>query len=166
MYRKIDDFLSDWENEALFTIKIFSNISEEVKGLKPTENLRTLERMAWHITQSLTEMLFRTGIIESDLLENEPIPGSMVEIRNIYRENSDALLSLIPAHWKDEDLTERIDVYGQQWERRKILSVLVKHQAHHRGQMTALMRLNGLVVPGTYGPSKEEWGKFGMKAHE
>jgi uncharacterized damage-inducible protein DinB len=122
--------------------------------------------MAWHITQSLTEMPFRAGIIASDILEDQPIPDSMVEITGIYKDQSDKLVLLLQQNWKDSDLTQVIEVYSQQWERRKILSVLVKHQTHHRGQMTALMRIQNLTVPGTYGPSKEEWGKYGMKAHE
>jgi hypothetical protein len=28
------------------------------------------------------------------------------------------------------------------------------------------MRLQGLMVPGIYGPSKEEWTKYGMEPHE
>jgi len=32
--------------------------------------------------------------------------------------------------------------------------------------MTIVMRLQNIEVPGTYGPSKEEWIKFGMKPHE
>lgn len=54
--------------------------------------------------------------------------------------------------WTDSDLTKKIEMYGKQWEKRKILSVLVKHQTHHRGQMTILMRLQNIEVPGTYGP--------------
>jgi len=40
------------------------------------------------------------------------------------------------------------------------------HQAHHRGQMTVLMRQAGMKVPGVYGPSKEEWSAFGMEPME
>ena len=43
------------------------------------------------------------------------------------------------------------------------LAVLVRHQAHHRGQMTVLMRQAGLKVPGVYGPAREEWAEFGMQ---
>ncbi len=43
---------------------------------------------------------------------------------------------------------------------------LITHQAHHRGQMTVLMRLVGLKVPGVYRPSKDEWVSFGMPAME
>jgi hypothetical protein len=44
-----------------------------------------------------------------------------------------------------------------------LLLFLLQHQSHHRGQMTVLMRQAGLSVPGIYGPSKEEWARFGME---
>ncbi len=166
MYRKIEDFVSDWKSEELFTIKIFSEITADAKTRKAGDNIRTLGRLAWHITQTLTEMPFRAGIIDSDYLENEPIPESFEEIIAAYKKHSKQLIELLSKNWKDEGLTEKIEVYEQQWERRKILSVLVKHQTHHRGQMTILMRLHKIAVPGTYGPSKEEWRKFGMNPQE
>lgn len=166
MYRKIEDFIQDWKNESLATIKVFSNISEESKSQKRNENIRSLERLAWHITQTLTEMPARSGIMESDLLDNEPIPATIKDIISVYKRYSEELIKHVDEKWKDVQLTEKIDVYGQPWERRKVLSVLVLHQAHHRGQMTTLMRMEGLPVPGIYGPSKEEWSKFGMEAME
>jgi uncharacterized damage-inducible protein DinB len=33
---------------------------------------------------------------------------------------------------------------------------LVRHLIHHRGQLIVLMREAGLIVPGVYGPSREE----------
>ncbi|MFN7118131.1 MAG: DinB family protein, partial [Saprospiraceae bacterium] len=44
--------------------------------------------------------------------------------------------------------------------------VLVKHQAHHRAQMTVIMRILGMKVPGIYGPSSEEWAALGIPAME
>jgi len=46
------------------------------------------------------------------------------------------------------------------------LGVLLIHQAHHRGQLTVLMRRAGLVVPGIVGPNKEDWSQWGMKPPE
>jgi uncharacterized damage-inducible protein DinB len=46
------------------------------------------------------------------------------------------------------------------------LGFIVSHQIHHRAQLTVVMRLNGLNVPGVYGPSKEEWTSYGIPAQE
>lgn len=80
MYRKIEDFVSDWKSEEFFTLKIFSGITDDAKTHKAGDNIRTLERIAWHITQTLTEMPFRAGIIDTDYLENKPIPESFEKI--------------------------------------------------------------------------------------
>jgi len=166
MYRKIEDFIEDWKAEEIFTINIFSKINDEIKFDKVNKNIRTLDRLAWHITKTLTEMPFRAGILKEDYLENKPIPKSFGEITDVYKKHSNELISLLKENWRDSDLTETIEVYGQNWQKRKILSVLIKHQTHHRGQMTILMRILNIDVPGTYGPSKEEWIKYGMEPME
>jgi uncharacterized damage-inducible protein DinB len=166
MYRKIDDLIADWNNEKDFTLKIFSKITDEVKSHKENENIRTLERLAWHITQTLTEMPFRAGLFETDVLDNQPIPNDFNEIIEIYKKQSDALINAIKRTWNDTELDDNIEIYGQQWKKNKMLSITVKHQIHHRGQMTILMRLQHIVVPGTYGPAKEEWIQFGMEPHQ
>ncbi|HUJ75909.1 MAG TPA: DinB family protein, partial [bacterium] len=53
--------------------------------------------------------------------------------------------------------------YGRPWRRASVLSSLVRHQIHHRGQLTVLMRQAHLVVPGIYGPAREEWVTMGME---
>ena len=55
-------------------------------------------------------------------------------------------------------------MYGEHWSKGTVLRVLINHQSHHRGQMTVIMRMLGLPVPGIYGPSKEEWVEMGMNA--
>ena len=57
-------------------------------------------------------------------------------------------------------------MYGDKWKRGITLNVLITHQAHHRGQMTVLMRQAGLKVPGVYGPSREEWAGTGAAPPE
>ena len=166
MYRKIEDFVVDWKAEKEFTTNIFSKIPDEYLSYKAAGNIRSLGRLAWHITQTLTEMPHKAGIIKKDFLENELIPETFSEIINIYKKHSEQLVELLKVNWTDSDLTKIIEVYGQKWEKRKILSALINHQIHHRAQMTILMRLKNIEVPGIYGPSKEEWTKYGMSPQE
>ena len=166
MYTALQDFLFEWREESEKTLTIFEAIDEDSKSLKEYDNLRSLERLAWHITQNLTEMPFRAGLIIEDLLEKEPIPKSINSIISQYKIFSKELIEKINSEWKDEDLLRSVKVYGQEWNIGKILDILVKHQIHHRGQITTLMRINGMKVPGIYGPSKEEWKQFGMQTQE
>jgi uncharacterized damage-inducible protein DinB len=66
--------------------------------------------------------------------------------------------------WRDPMLDDELQMYGQTWKRRDVLMSLVVHQAHHRGQMTVLMRQAGLAVHGIYGPAREEWAKMNIPA--
>lgn len=166
MYLKIDDFIEDWKEESESSIKIFTQIPEEARSAKEHMSLRSLERLAWHITQSLTEMPKSAGLTSEDPLEGKEIPGSMKEIIEEYRKNSKTLIEELKKNCSDKDLTKEINIYGRVWQLRKVLSALIKHEIHHRAQMTVLMRLQHLKVPGVYGPSREEWSKYGMEAQE
>jgi uncharacterized damage-inducible protein DinB len=166
MYSKIQDFVADWEEESANTLKMLSNIPEEVKSLKDHENVRSLERLAWHMTQTMTEMPKSCGMTDLDPLADMKVPETFKKIVDLYSKHSKNLTELLKEKFKDEDLPKKIKIYGEEWETRKILAVLIKHEIHHRGQMTVIMRLLDLSVPGVYGPSKEEWSKYGAEAQE
>jgi uncharacterized damage-inducible protein DinB len=166
MYRKIQDFINDWKTEEELTLKIFSAIPDENLAQKVAENIRSLGRLAWHITQTLTEMPHKAGIVREDYLEQEPQPVIFDEIISDYKKYSKKLTESLKKKWKDSDLTKVIELYGEKWEKRNVLSALINHQIHHRAQMTVLMRLQNIAVPGIYGPAREDWAKFGMPAAE
>jgi uncharacterized damage-inducible protein DinB len=76
------------------------------------------------------------------------------------------LADQIGAKWKDATLMQEKNFYGMMWKLGMMLDILIRHEVHHRGQMTVLMRQAGLKVPGVYGPAKEEWANYGMKPQE
>lgn len=166
MYKSIEDFVNDWKTETELTKKIFGSIDDDKKDLKVNENVRSLARMAWHITQTLTEMPFKSGIVEKDFLEKTEVPESFKTISELYNKYSCELVEQIEKKWTDEMLLESIELYGQNWQRQKVLNVLIRHEIHHRAQMTVVMRLAGITVPGIYGPAKEEWVKYGMEPQD
>lgn len=166
MYYKLQDFISDWTYESGATLKVFSNLTDESLTKVVNENVRTAGRLAWHITISIGEMAHRTGLKFKTVENNSFVPATVKEIFNAYKEASENLLSEIKSNWDDETLFVEDDMYGEKWKRGKTLSVIVNHQIHHRAQLTVIMRLLGLKVPGIYGPSKEEWAKYGMTAEE
>ena len=166
MYRNIDDFLNDWNDEEKFTEKFFGLIKEESKKTKVHEDVRSLERLAWHITQTLTEMPTKAGLFDHDPLHDMPAPHSIDEIIKINKKYSKELVENIKTKWKNEDLENEVNMYGDNWKKGKILSILIGHQVHHRGQMTVIMRLLNIPVLGYFGPSKEEWIAMGVPAME
>ncbi|MGV8877997.1 MAG: DinB family protein [Sphingobacteriaceae bacterium] len=166
MYRKTEDFLEDWRDSGSSTIKVFSNISDEARSVKVHQNIRTLERLAWHITQSISEIGTAAGLFEKDILDHRPVPSSFEEISVTYHQYSELLFLAVKQQWNDDDLEDLVNMYGQVWKKGKVLSMLFAHETHHRSQMTVIMRMLNLPVPGIFGPSKEEWEAMGMTPME
>lgn len=166
MYRKLEDFINDWIYGSEATLKVFSNLTDESLDQKVNVNVRTAGRIAWHITTSIGEMANRTGLTFKTVYRDSAIPSTVNEIVHVYKESSENLLSEIKENWNDETLFVEDDMYGEKWKRGKTLSVIINHQIHHRGQLTVVMRLLGLKVPGIYGPAKEEWKNIGMQPQD
>ena len=164
MYRKIEDFETDWAYESEITLKMLANINDESLMQKVSKEGRTLGFLAWHIVVSLG-MAAEAGLpfeIPGDY-GSQP-PEGAAAIKKAYEKNSAEMMASLKKNWTDENLLEEVPMYGMTWTRGYALLAMVKHQAHHRGQMTVLMRQACLPVPGAYGPSKEEWAAMGMEA--
>ncbi len=164
MYRILKDFIEDWRRETASTLRIFRALTDASLSQKVTPNGRSLGFLAWHITLVLNEMGEKTGLHAAASLEKSPPPNSVKEIAEAYCNAARAIEEQSIECWDDRSLTEEVDMYGEKWKRGFALASLLRHQTHHRGQMTVLMRQAGLPVPGVCGPSREEWAKWGMPA--
>ncbi len=164
MYRDIQDFVTDWQHESANTVKTFSGITEETKAVKINPSIRSLERLAWHIIETITEMGTKAGLFDENPLEHQAAPATIAELTAVYKLYSQRLTEAVQQRWTNENLTEEVPMYGENWSKGTVLSVLISHEAHHRSQMTIIMRMVGLPVPGLYGPSQEEWAAMGMPA--
>jgi uncharacterized damage-inducible protein DinB len=166
MYRTVQDFLNDWTQENDSTLKVFKNLTDASLKQKVSAEGRSLGRLAWHIVLTLGEMGEKADLKVNAPPESTPNPSTASTIVAAYEKASASLAAEIKQKWNDEMLPEEIDMYGQKWTRSATLNSIIKHQIHHRAQMTVLMRQAGLKVPGVYGPSREEWSQFGMPAQE
>jgi uncharacterized damage-inducible protein DinB len=161
MFLSIDQFKQEWQAESDNTRKIFSVLTDESLKQSVSEDHRTLGRTAWHIVQTLPEMAGNCGLKVEGPAEDNPVPTSAETIKKSYDTAAKSLLEQVAENWTDETLEMEDDMYGQKWKRGLSLHVLLKHELHHRAQMTVLIRQAGLPVPGIYGPAKEEWSQFG-----
>ncbi len=166
MFRMTEDFLSSWGHEREATMKVLTRLTDESLNQKISDGSRTLGRLAWHITQTVPEMMNLTGLSVNGPETTAPIPTSAKEIADAYNHASQSVAEQVKQNWTDASLLEEDNMYGMSWNRGTTLTILISHQAHHRGQMTVLMRQAGLTVPGVYGPAKEEWASMGMEPME
>ena len=166
MFTTLADFEKAWSHESTSTQKLLDTLTDASLQQPVYPGGRTLGRLAWHIAQTLPEMTAKAGLAIAGPGEHEPMPSPAAAIADGYRTASASLVSQLRVQWTDASLAESTEMYGEMWEKGTTLSVLILHEAHHRGQMTVLMRQAGLPVAGVYGPSSEEWGQFGMPAPE
>ena len=163
MYRTIEDFKRDWAYESEITAKMLGNLTDASLDQRVSTEGRTLGFIAWHIVVCLG-MATEAGLPFQAAAEysSQP-PASAGEMKSAYEKSAAELVASVEQNWQDATLFEEVQMYGQTWTRGYALFAMVKHQTHHRGQMTVLMRQAGLAVPGAYGPSREEWIAFGME---
>lgn len=163
MIRTIADFEYLWSGEIESTQKVFKHVTNDSLNKAVHPDVRTLGRLAWHIVQTIPEMMGRTGLTIAGPQHNAPVPATAKEIFKSYNDTAIALLNEMKKNWTDATLEQKDDMYGQMWKRGFTLQALILHQTHHRAQMIVLMRQLGLAVPGVYGPTRDEWKQFGMQ---
>ena len=161
MYHMIVDFVADWAQESAVTAKLMDALTDSSLAQRVTKGDRSLGWTAWHIVTTLAEMPARTGLELKSLAGHTPQPASAAGIAAAYRAAAAELGELVRSSWTDQTLKVEDDMYGMPWARGVTLQVLLRHEIHHRGQMTVLMRQAGLRVPGVYGPAREEWLAMG-----
>ncbi|WP_286228466.1 DinB family protein [Neobacillus mesonae] len=164
MFQTLDGFFKLWNFEADATQKILNQLTDESLPQEVTPQNWTLGRIAWHTVTAIGVMTSRTDLSFDSPNQDYPVPTSAKSISDSYQQASDGLVEAVKNQWTDNSLREVQDMFGQKMSKGEILSFLIQHQIHHRGQMTILMRQAGLTVPGLYGPSKEEWAMIGMEA--
>jgi len=158
MDRNLQLFLGDWAHESSLTLNVLSVLTDSSLSQAVTETKgRTLGELAWHLATSLTGMLSAGGLQMEGPGFSAPVPGRAQDIVQGYRQASEAASAAIQAQWTDAKLSEPLLLFGKiDTTYAGLLTLVVRHQIHHRGQMTILMRQAGLVPPGVYGPNEEE----------
>jgi uncharacterized damage-inducible protein DinB len=166
MFHTIAEFLFTWKYESESTLKVFRNLTDASLAQAVGPGGRTLGRLAWHITGTLAEMMGHAGLPVEGPTDAEPIPATAAEIVRCYESGAKKLADAVSSQWTDAMLTDKIPMYGDEWPRAGVLTALISHHTHHRGQMTVLMRQAGLKVPGVYGPAREEWAGMNLPPAE
>ena len=164
MYRRIEDFRNHWQEEVVDTLKVIDAIPDAKLGQAVTPEHRDLRRLASHLATSITGLAAGMGLQVEGPQDGDAPAGTVAGLRASYEKTAHALLDALKG-WTEADLEKEDTMFGHLvWKRGYTLQALEMHQAHHRGQMTVLLRQAGLPVPEFYGPTKEQWAKMGMMA--
>lgn len=166
MIRTIADFETTWTQEYERTSKLLQALTDASLAQAVTPGGRSLGRLAWHLLESHGKLGEQAGLTMAARFDEARQPSSAAEIAAAYDASARAFLAAVKAAWTDADLPVEAIMYGRPWTHGMSLDILVKHEIHHRGQMTILMRQAGLEVPGIYGPAREEWAAMGKPAQD
>lgn len=161
MFTTIESFIREYEMESSTTQQLLDTLTDESLQQAQAEGYRPLGYIAWHLVHAERGMLYGTGLkFESPAAVNSP-PAKAAVIAEAYRTTTQNILNAIRTQWTDGDLQTVVTMFGMQWTISTTLHSFLKHEIHHRGQLTILMRQAGLPVIGAYGPAKEQWAAIG-----
>lgn len=168
MYHTLKEFTDEYKMESQSTLKLLNVLTTDSLYKTVDGKVRSIGRLSYHIAHTIAEMMSKTGLDITCDIKNPAEDTSITaeQIVSAYQNAVNQFLAEIETKWTDASLQQTNNMYGQDWSVALTLSILLKHEIHHRGQLTVLMRLAGLVVPGVYGPSAEEWEQYGMKQEE
>jgi uncharacterized damage-inducible protein DinB len=160
-------FLPQFDHEMATTRTILERIPEDKLSWAPAPGLITLGRLAGHIAEM---PVWGTMIVNMNSLDFSPGNRSIYEPLEVTSQKQlldafdtnvalarDAIGSApdraLVENWQllsnGKSLFDkpRIDV---------LATMMMNHIIHHRGQLTVYYRMNGVSVPGLYGPSLDE----------
>ncbi len=149
-----DYTLSDYEHERTPTRHVIAAVPAGQESYSPSGKCMTSLDLAWHIASS--ELFFLDGVCSGKFGPGPKRPENVQSAQDVvvwYDENLPAAIART-RNLPGEQLAQVIDFFGMmQLTGVGYLTLMVKHSAHHRGQLSAYLRPMGAKVPGIYGPS-------------
>jgi uncharacterized damage-inducible protein DinB len=162
MYITVSDFITEWKREAELTQRVLDSLTNESLLQQVYPEGRNLGRIAWHFVTNTPEYLTEFGLVIDQVQDSAEVPSAN-QIAETFRKISSDVETALEEQWTDETLKQFQNAFGRQESNATIFMGLIKHIAHHRGQVTVLMRQAGLNIPAVYGPSKEGWIQMGVE---
>jgi uncharacterized damage-inducible protein DinB len=156
MYKTTAEFVEDWNRESSISLRVMRALTDGSLQHKSDPEGNTLGKIAWHMVVMLGMTGAAVGLeVAAPPRGTEP-PVSAAAIADAYQAAAKSFTDQALAKMQDGHLASEVTYFGRTILGSQALNSLVRHQVHHRGQMTMLMRQAGLVVPSVYGPSREE----------
>ena len=154
----------DLDNEIATTKKMLAAVPDGKNDWKPHDKSMSLGQLASHLAE-----LPKFGTI---MLQTEEMDFATAGWKPSSHESTEARLAdfeklaaemkehVNKASWEDLakswTLRSGEQVFLTQQKAPLIRSFAISHIAHHRAQLGVYLRLLGLVIPGSYGPSADE----------
>jgi uncharacterized damage-inducible protein DinB len=163
-----ESLLPEFDEEMASTRKFLELVPDGKLGWKPHEKSMTMGQLAWHLsdmpswcssTLKQDTMTLSNDDYQKQLAAREG-KGTKEMLHGFDQHVDDARTRLAAA--EDADLAHPWKmIWGDQtiidMPRSQVLRKWVmNHLIHHRAQLGVFLRLNGIAIPGVYGPSADE----------
>lgn len=155
--------LPEFDQEMANTRKMLERVPEDKFSYKPDPKSMTMGRLAAHVAEMPSWGTMTMGMDSLDL--KGPFtpftPTNRQELLEGFDKNIASARAAIAAA-SDEDfmkpwtLKMGDHVIFTMPRAAVIRSMVMNHVIHHRAQLSVYYRLNGVAVPGMYGPSADE----------
>ncbi|RNC84352.1 MAG: DinB family protein [Balneola sp.] len=122
------------ENAKSFTLEVMEAMPEENYGYKPGEEMRTFRAQGFHIAYSLEWFTAQ--------IKREPIPWEPGDEDRLSKEE---LIEYTAAQF--DDFISFIQGAEENGQLTAAVLRTLRHNSHHRGQMVAYFRANGMAPP-------------------
>lgn len=167
--------LPEFDQEMASTRKLLERLPDGITSWKPHEKSMPFDRLACHVAE-LPGWVVET--IERDVLDIAPPPN--FDMENFLCHSRQAALekfdSAVPK--ARAAISGASDAHlGQNWSLARGGHVLLtapraavlrgfcmNHLIHHRAQLGVYLRLQGIAIPGMYGPSADDPRPFAAEA--
>lgn len=155
------EFLTDHAR----SMKLLAAIPEDQFGWKPHEKSMSLGQLACHLAESPA---WACGMVEGDMdmaesgdswkpFEADTHAALMAKAEECQGQVAAAL------EGRDDDFMNSTwtmragdQILIQEPMHQAMRNIMLLHQAHHRGQVTVYLRMLGIPVPATFGPSADD----------
>ena len=151
-----DFLLAELDGEIAITTGVFGAVPADRLDYRPDPVSKTALGLLRHLPLEDEWMLkaVADGAF-SPLPDDSDACGIMTPADAIacYKERIPAVAARI-RNLSGEELTRQVDLFGMiQMPAVGFISMMLRHSAHHRGQLSAYLRAMGGKVPAIYGPS-------------
>lgn len=153
-----DQAIANAEYETPVNRKVILAVPPGQEGYAPDPKSMNALKLAWHIASS--DLWFLNSVADGRFASGSgDVPEGIRSAADVvawYDANRPAAEARVRA-MSGEDLARTIDFFGMmQMPAAWYLGLNIRHQVHHRGQLSAYLRPMGAKVPGIYGPSGDE----------
>jgi uncharacterized damage-inducible protein DinB len=156
----------DFNLETEFSRRLLEAVPADKLDWQPHEESMTLGQLAGHVAEA-PSWVFAMGELSFDMAdagdggEYVPfVPSNSGELMSTFEENAKGFGGFL-AERDDEFMNETWTMSAGGKEilslprDAAIRSILIHHISHHRGQLTVYLRMLGVAVPPTYGPTAD-----------